>query len=62
MERVPDLADRRAKLVRATSRGDELYAIAREFVAELEIEWGRRLGRRKMRQLRELLAELNEVL
>jgi len=62
VERVPDPADRRAKLVRATSRGDELYAIAGEFVAELEIEWGRRLGRRKMRQLRELLAELNEVL
>src|SRR3712207_1207944 len=36
VERVPDPEDRRAKLVRATARGREVYAIAREFVAELE--------------------------
>jgi DNA-binding MarR family transcriptional regulator len=62
VERIPDPADRRAKLVRATPRGDELYAIAREFVAELEREWTKRLGKQKMRQLRELLEELNEGL
>jgi DNA-binding MarR family transcriptional regulator len=62
VERIPDPADRRAKLVRATARGDELYAIAREFVAELEQEWTKRLGKAKMRQLRELLEELNEGL
>lgn len=59
VERIPDPSDRRAKLVRATTRGDELYAIAREFVAELEAEWTARLGKPKMRQLRELLVELN---
>jgi DNA-binding MarR family transcriptional regulator len=62
VERVPDPADRRAKLVRATRKGQEVYAIAREFVGELENEWGRRLGRAKLRRLRELLEELNAVL
>ena len=62
VERVPDPTDRRAKLVRATARGQELYAIAREFVAELEAQWTKRLGARKMAQLRALLGELNEEL
>ena len=59
VERVPDPSDRRAKLVRATPRGRQLYAIAREVVAEIEAQWTRRLGKPKMRQLRELLEELN---
>ena len=59
VERIPDPSDGRAKLVRATPRGAELYAIAREFVAETERDWTERLGEQKMRQLRELLEELN---
>jgi DNA-binding MarR family transcriptional regulator len=59
VERVPDPSDRRAKLVRATPRGKQLYAIARDVVAEIEADWTKRLGRIKMRQLRELLQELN---
>jgi DNA-binding MarR family transcriptional regulator len=59
VERVPDPSDRRAKLVRATARGRELYAIAREVVAEIEAEWTQRLGKSKIRQLRALLQELN---
>jgi DNA-binding MarR family transcriptional regulator len=62
VERVPDPNDRRAKLVGATQRGEEVYAIAREFVSELEDEWARRLGWAKLRQLRELLEELNAIL
>jgi DNA-binding MarR family transcriptional regulator len=62
VERVPDPSDGRAKLVRATPRGGEVYAIAREFVAELEAEWTKRLGASKMRQLRDLLEELNRAL
>src|SRR5829696_1492633 len=54
VERVPDARDRRAKLVRATPRGREVYGIAREFVAELEAQWADRLGERKLRRLREL--------
>jgi DNA-binding MarR family transcriptional regulator len=59
VERVPDPSDRRAKLVRATPRGRQLYAIARDVVAEIEADWTKRLGKTKMRQLRELLEELN---
>jgi DNA-binding MarR family transcriptional regulator len=62
VERVPDPSDRRAKLVRATPRGRQLYAIAREVVVEIEAEWTRRLGKAKMRQLRELLEELNAAM
>jgi len=62
VERVPDPTDRRAKLVRATPRGKQLYAIAREVIAEIEAEWTRQLGKTKMRQLRELLEELNAAL
>lgn len=59
VERIPDPGDRRAKLVRATARGSEVYAIARQVVAEIEQQWTERLGKAKMRQLRELLEELN---
>jgi DNA-binding MarR family transcriptional regulator len=62
VERVPDPADRRAKLVRATPRGAEVYAIARSVVAELEQQWTERLGKAKMMQLRKLLHELNTAL
>ena len=59
VERIPDPGDRRAKLVRATPRGRELYAIASQVVAEIEAEWTALLGTAKMRQLRDLLEELN---
>ena len=62
VERVPDPADRRAKLVRPTARGRELYATAREVILEIEREWTARLGGAKMRQLRELLQALNDSL
>ena len=62
VERVPDPADRRAKLVRATARGEEVYAIAREFVADTEAEWTAELGEKKIRTLRKLLKELNDIL
>ena len=62
VERIPDPVDRRAKLVRSTPRGAEVYAVARRFVAETEAEWTRTLGRAKMRELRRLLEELNAAL
>ena len=48
--------------IRATARGRELYATAREVTADIEHEWATRLGAIKMRELRELLQELNEWL
>src|SRR4051794_586006 len=62
VERVPDPRDRRARLVRPTARGREVYAIAREIIAELEREWTEGLGETKMRRLRSLLEELNDTL
>ena len=62
VERVPDPQDRRAKLVRPTTRGQEVYGIAREFVADIEAEWTAKLGERKIATLRKLLKELNETL
>jgi DNA-binding MarR family transcriptional regulator len=62
VERVPDPADRRAKLVKPTARGGEIYEIAREFIIDMEAEWTAKLGERKMRTLRDLLKELNDQL
>jgi DNA-binding MarR family transcriptional regulator len=62
VERVPDPADRRAKLVRPTARGREVYAAAREAIADIEREWTALLGAAKMRSLRALLEELNDRL
>jgi DNA-binding MarR family transcriptional regulator len=62
VERMPDPADRRAKLVRPTALGDEVYAVAREVLAELEDRLLRRLGAERVAELRELLQEVNAEL
>jgi DNA-binding MarR family transcriptional regulator len=62
VERVPDPADGRARLVRATKRGREVFAIARELVAEVEAELVQRMGAAKVRRLRALLEELGAAL
>jgi DNA-binding MarR family transcriptional regulator len=62
VERSPDPADRRAQRVRATARGREVFAIARELVAEIEARLETRLGAAKTRRLRALLEELNDVI
>ena len=62
VERVPDPSDRRAKLVRATSRGSAVFAIARETMAEVEARWAERLGEARIGRLRQLLEELNAAL
>ena len=59
VERVPDPSDRRAKLVRSTTRGSEVYEVAREVVAEMEADWTRRVGAQRMNELRATLEELN---
>jgi len=62
VERLRDPSDRRAKLVRATARGEQVYAIAREVLAEIEAEWTKRVGKARMRELRATLEELNAAL
>jgi DNA-binding MarR family transcriptional regulator len=62
VERVPDPADRRAKLVRATARGRVVFAIVRDVVAEVTARVTERLGERRVRELRALLEELRAAL
>lgn len=58
VERTDDPADRRARPVRATARGREVYAVVRAFVAELEAEVTAALGERRVSELRTLLGDL----
>lgn len=62
VERVPDPADGRAKLVRATARGLAVFALVREFVADVEARLEERMGAAKVRRLRGLLEELGEAI
>lgn len=62
VERVADPRDGRAKLVRATDRGRDVYAIAREVVAEVDAQLIERLGEAKLHRLRTLLQELDAAL
>lgn len=57
-ERVPDPADRRAKLVRLTPKGRRVVLSGRAAIAHTEARWRRQLGERKMARLRTLLEEL----
>jgi len=62
LERVRDPHDRRAKLVRATDRGREVFAIARALMADIDARLSTRLGDAKLRRLRTLLRELDAAL
>jgi DNA-binding MarR family transcriptional regulator len=62
VERVPDPADGRAKLVRATDRGRDVYAIAREAMRDVQARLDERLGADRMATLRRLLEEVGEEL
>jgi DNA-binding MarR family transcriptional regulator len=59
VERIPDPDDKRAKLVRLTPRGQEVQKVARATFAEIEAEWGERIGKRKVAELRATLEELS---
>jgi DNA-binding MarR family transcriptional regulator len=62
VERVPDHRDGRAKLVRATAGGREVFAIARALMADVDARLRTRLGDAKLDQLRALLHELGAAL
>jgi len=62
VERIPDPADGRAKLVRLTERGRRAQQAARELVAQIEEDWTRALGRQDFDSLRTLLERLHEAL
>lgn len=62
VERVPDPADGRAKVIRLTQRGWELRRVADEIIAGMEKECVGRLGEQKMRQFEELMKDVSHVL
>jgi DNA-binding MarR family transcriptional regulator len=62
VERIPDPADRRAKLIRMTALGWSVHEAAFSVVEELQREWAETLGPAKMRRLLGLLGELNDRL
>ena len=61
VERVPDPADARARLVRIAARGAEAIPLAAAAVADVESEWTAHLGGRRMAQLRRDLTRLREI-
>lgn len=58
VERVPDPADRRAKLVCLTQRGREAQAFGFRTFAEIEERWGERYGEKRIGELRSILEEI----
>ena len=61
VERVPDPSDARARLVRIAERGHQAIPLAAEVVSQVEAEWTEHLGKRRMGQLREILAKLRQI-
>lgn len=62
VERVPDPADGRAKIIRLTERGWELRRVAGEIMAAMEEECARRLGEQRMKQFEGLMQDVSSVL
>nr|WP_239579209.1 MarR family transcriptional regulator [Microlunatus panaciterrae] len=59
--RVPDPSDARARLICVAPRGAAAVEAAAATVAEVEAEWARHLGPRRILQLRRILEALREV-
>lgn len=58
VERIADPADKRAKLICLTGRGEEAQRIGFGIFSELERRWGERFGRERFELLRALLEEI----
>jgi DNA-binding MarR family transcriptional regulator len=61
VERVPDPADGRARLIRFTSRGQQAALRARDVVMGVEQQWTEHLGAELADRLREALEKLREM-
>ncbi|WP_028654622.1 MarR family winged helix-turn-helix transcriptional regulator [Nocardioides sp. J54] len=61
VERVPDPADARARLVVLAPRGRAAQAVARREERAVEREWRRHLGAERMAALQDALVALREV-
>ena len=58
VERTPDPQDGRAKIIRLTQRGREALSAAQRVFAEVERDWGERIGHDRVAALREALEAL----
>jgi DNA-binding MarR family transcriptional regulator len=62
VERVPDPADGRAKLVRMTDRGLRAQRAGTEIVRQIERDWSALLGEGEFAALRDHLQRLHDAL
>jgi DNA-binding MarR family transcriptional regulator len=62
LERLPDPADGRGKLVRLSSRGEEATRVAERIIRRIEADWAHRFGEHALAELRRQLIELNAML
>jgi DNA-binding MarR family transcriptional regulator len=61
VERVPDPADRRARLVRLTARADDVLAAAGAEVERVLAEWSDHVGAARLEQMYDTLRDLREI-
>ena len=55
VERVPDPADGRAKIIRLTERGRDAQRTGRDLIDDIEREWAERFGEDRIAALRDAL-------
>jgi DNA-binding MarR family transcriptional regulator len=58
VQRIPDPADRRAKLICLTEKGEQAQRVGFGLFAKLERRWGERFGADRVAEMRELLEEV----
>ena len=61
LQRLPDPADQRAQIIRATPRARKLDDAVEAVLEELHEAWAGRIGKAKFKKLRELLGDLVNV-
>ena len=58
VKRIPDPADRRAKLICLTEKGEEAQRVGYRLFGRIEKRWAERYGTERVAALRELLEEI----
>jgi len=61
VERIPDPADGRARLVRLTARADRVVSTANAEVERVLNEWAEHVGADRLRQMSQTLLDLREI-
>jgi DNA-binding MarR family transcriptional regulator len=61
LERVPDPADGRAKIIRLTERGHDAWQTTRRLFADVEREWAERFGEDLVASMREAAERIVEL-